>query len=106
VGRSREPPGSCTAALAGPSIAVCINLSLTGHGAIEALTNRTAELGLVVNPAVRDTIVSTEIFRDTIVTPVAPNHPLVGSGTVSLDEIAKFPLGLTELSVLSTKADR
>jgi len=80
-----------------PNVSFNITMSSTDE-AIEALTNRTAEIGLVVNPAVRDNIVNTEIFRDTIVAAVAPNHPLAGSGTISLNEIAKFPLGLTEPS--------
>ena len=80
-----------------PNVSFNITMSSTDE-TIEALTNRTAEIGLVVNPPVRDTILSTEIFRDTIVAAVAPNHPLAGCGTVSLREIAEFPLGLTEPS--------
>ena len=80
-----------------PNVSFNITMSSTDE-TIEALTNRTAEIGLVVNPPVRDAILSTEIFRDTIVAAVAPNHPLAGCGTVSLKEIAEFPLGLTEPS--------
>ena len=80
-----------------PNVSFNITMSSTDE-TIEALTNRTAEIGLVVNPPVRDTILSTEIFRDAIVAAVAPNHPLAGCKTVSLREIAEFPLGLTEPS--------
>ena len=59
---------------------------------IKALANGVAEIGLVLNPPVRDTILSTEIFRDTIVAAVAPNHPLASRKDVSLKEIAPFPL--------------
>src|SRR6516164_1496934 len=45
---------------------------------IEALTNGSAEIGLVLNPPVRDSIARTEIFRDKIVAAVAPTHPLAG----------------------------
>jgi DNA-binding transcriptional LysR family regulator len=80
-----------------PNVSFNITTSSTDE-AIEAVTNCTAEIGLVVNPPVRDTILSSEIFHDTIVAAVAPNHPLAGRGTVSLKEIAEFPLGLTEPS--------
>jgi DNA-binding transcriptional LysR family regulator len=59
---------------------------------IKALANGVAEIGLVLNPPVRETILSTEIFRDTIVAAVAPSHPLAGRKDVSLKEIAPFPL--------------
>jgi DNA-binding transcriptional LysR family regulator len=80
-----------------PNISFNITMSSTDE-TIEALTNRTAEIGLVVNPPVRDTILTTEIFHDTIVAAMAPNHPLAGRRIVSLREIAEFPLGLTEPS--------
>jgi DNA-binding transcriptional LysR family regulator len=59
---------------------------------IKALANGVAEIGLVLNPPARDTILSTEMFRDTIVAAVAQNHPLAGRKDVSLKEIAPFPL--------------
>ena len=65
---------------------------------IEALTNGTAEIGLILNPPVRDTIARTEVFRDKIVAAVAPTHPLAGRKAVSLQELAKFPFVLTERS--------
>src|SRR5262245_1350828 len=65
---------------------------------IEALTNGTAEIGLILNPPVRDTIARTEIFRDKIVAAVAPTHPLAGRKSVSLQELAEFPFVLTERS--------
>jgi DNA-binding transcriptional LysR family regulator len=46
---------------------------------------------LVLNPPVRDAIVSTEFFRDTIVAAVAPNHPLAGRKNVALAELGEFP---------------
>jgi len=80
-----------------PNVSFNITMSSTDE-TIEALTNRTAEIGLVVNPPFRETILTIEIFRDTIVAAVAPNHPLAGCRTISLREIAEFPLGLTEPS--------
>jgi len=65
---------------------------------IEALTNGTAEIGLILNPPVRDTIARTEVFRDKIVAAVAPTHPLAGRKAVSLQELAEFPFVLTERS--------
>ena len=65
---------------------------------IEALTNGSAEIGLVLNPPVRDSIARTEIFRDKIVAAVAPTHPLAGRKLVSLQELAEFPFVLTERS--------
>jgi DNA-binding transcriptional LysR family regulator len=59
---------------------------------MKALANGVAEIGLVLNPPARDTIVTIEIFRDTIVAAVAANHPLAGRKQASLKEIAPFPL--------------
>jgi DNA-binding transcriptional LysR family regulator len=59
---------------------------------INALVSGIAEIGLVLNPPVRETILSTEIFRETIVAAVAPNHPLADHKDVSLKELASFPL--------------
>jgi DNA-binding transcriptional LysR family regulator len=59
---------------------------------IKALVSGVAEVGLVLNPPVRDTILSTEIFRETIVAAVSPNHPLAGRKDASLKEVASFPL--------------
>jgi DNA-binding transcriptional LysR family regulator len=62
---------------------------------MKALVSGVAEVGLVLNPPVRDTIVSTEIFRETIVAAVSANHPLADRKHVSLKELASFPLILT-----------
>src|SRR6516225_7977149 len=43
---------------------------------MKALANGVAEIGLVLNPPVRDIILSTELFRDAIIAAVAANHPL------------------------------
>jgi DNA-binding transcriptional LysR family regulator len=61
---------------------------------IKALVIGVAEVGLVLNPPFRETILSTEIFRDTIVAAVSPNHPLASRKDVSLKELAPFPLVL------------
>ena len=61
-----------------------------------ALTIGTAEIGLVLNPPLRDAIRSTEFFRDTIVAAVGPNHPLAGRKNVTLAELAEFPFVMTE----------
>jgi len=47
---------------------------------IEALTNGTAEIGLILNPPVRDTIARTEVFRDKIVAAVAPTQSRIVAG--------------------------
>jgi LysR family cys regulon transcriptional activator len=65
---------------------------------IDALTNGTAEVGLVMNPPVRDTIASTAVIRDNIVAVMARTHPLAGRKAISLQELAEFPLVLTERS--------
>ena len=51
-----------------------------------------------MNPPVRDAIASTEIIRDNIVAVMAPTHPLAGRKAVALQELAEFPLVLTERS--------
>lgn len=80
-----------------PNVLFNVTMSSTDE-AIEALTTGAAEIGLVLNPPVRDTIVSTEVFRDTIVAAVAPNHPLAGCKAASLREFAGCPFVLTETS--------
>jgi len=80
-----------------PNVGFNIIMSSTDQ-AIEALARGTAEIGLVVSPPVRDNIENTEIFRDTIVASVAPDHPLAGRHMVSLRELAGFPFALTERS--------
>ena len=81
-----------------PNLSFNITMSNTAE-TIQALTTSTAEIGLLVNPPPRDNISTIEIFRDTIVAAVAPNHPLAGCGTASLKKIAEFPLALIQLSV-------
>jgi len=59
---------------------------------IEALTNATAEVGLVLNPPMRDTVQNVEIYRDKIVAVFGPKHPLASRKTVALREVAEFPI--------------
>jgi DNA-binding transcriptional LysR family regulator len=80
-----------------PNVLFNVTMSSTDE-TIEALTRGTAEIGLVLNPPARDTIASTEVFRDTIVAAVAPHHPLAGRKALSLRELAEFPFVLTEMS--------
>jgi len=81
-----------------PSVSFNVTVS-SKDKTIEALTNGTAEIGLVMNPPVRDAIASTEIIRDNIVAVMAPTHPLAGrKAPVALQELAEFPLVLTERS--------
>jgi DNA-binding transcriptional LysR family regulator len=80
-----------------PDVLFNVRMSSTDE-AMEALTTGAAEIGLVLNPPVRDTIASTEVFRDTIVAALAPTHPLAKRKTVSLRELAEFPFVLTEAS--------
>jgi DNA-binding transcriptional LysR family regulator len=80
-----------------PNVLFNVTMSSTDE-TIEALTNGTAEIGLILNPPVRDTIARTEVFRDRIVAAVAPAHPLAGRKSVSLQELAEFPFVLTERS--------
>jgi len=80
-----------------PNIVFNVRMSNTDE-AMEALTTGAAEIGLIINPPVRDAIVSTPIFRDTIVAAVGPSHPLAKRRAVSLRELAEFPFVLTEPS--------
>jgi len=80
-----------------PNVLFNVTASSTDE-TIEALTNGIAEIGLILNPPVRDTIARTELFRDRIVAVVAPTHPLAGRKAVSLPELAEFPFVLTERS--------
>jgi DNA-binding transcriptional LysR family regulator len=61
---------------------------------IEALTNGTAEIGLVLNPPVRDAVQEIEIYRDRIVAAFGPKHPLAGRKAVALSEVAEFSMVL------------
>jgi DNA-binding transcriptional LysR family regulator len=66
--------------------------------AMEALASGVAEIGLILNPPVRDAIASTEVFRDRMVAAFAPNHPLAKRKIVSVQELAQYPFVLTEPS--------
>jgi DNA-binding transcriptional LysR family regulator len=61
---------------------------------IEGLTNGSAEVGLVLNPPVRDAIQNTEIYRDEIVVAFGPRHPLARRKVVALREVAAFSMVL------------
>jgi DNA-binding transcriptional LysR family regulator len=80
-----------------PNVLFNVTMSSTDE-TIAALTNGTAEIGLVLNPPVRETIASTDVFRDTIVVALAPSHPLAGRKELSLRDLADFPIALTERS--------
>ena len=57
-----------------------------------------AEIGLILNPPVREAIETVGVFRDRIVAAFAPAHPLAKRKVVSLRELAEFPIALTERS--------
>jgi len=80
-----------------PSVAFNVRMSSTDE-AMEALTSGTAEIGLVLNPPVRDAVASTPVFRDSMVAAFGPDHPLANRKSVSLRELAAFPFVLTEPS--------
>jgi DNA-binding transcriptional LysR family regulator len=80
-----------------PNVLFNVRMSSTDE-AIEALLDGTAEISLIVNPPVRDTIESLVLYRDAIVAALAPNHPLSKRKTVRLRELAEFPFVLTETS--------
>jgi DNA-binding transcriptional LysR family regulator len=80
-----------------PNVMFNVTMSSTDE-TIAALTTGAAEIGLILNPPVRDLLVNEVIFRDTIVAAVAPGHPLAGFRDVSLQQIGEYPLVLTERS--------
>jgi DNA-binding transcriptional LysR family regulator len=80
-----------------PNVVFNVTMSSTDES-IEALITGAAEIGLIVNPPVRETIASTPIFQDLIVTAVGPSHPLAKRKAISLRELAEFPLVLTDPS--------
>jgi DNA-binding transcriptional LysR family regulator len=80
-----------------PGVLFNVRMSSTDE-AMEALVSGAAEIGLILNPPIRDAIESTEVFRDTIVAVVSPSHPLAKRKVVALSELAKFPFVLTEPS--------
>jgi DNA-binding transcriptional LysR family regulator len=80
-----------------PNVFFNVKVSSTDE-TIEALNSGVAEIGLILNPPVRDTITNVQVFRDTIVAAVAPTHPLAKRKMVSLRELVEFPFVLTEKS--------
>lgn len=78
-----------------PKLSFSVTASSTDQ-TMEALLSGLAEVGLMINPPVREAILTTEIERDAIMAAVAPNHRLAGREVVSLQELASFPLVLTE----------
>lgn len=80
-----------------PNVSFNVRMSSTDE-AMEALTTGAAEIGLILNPPLRDTIASREVFRDRMVAAFAPTHPLANRKIVSLRELVEFPFVLTETS--------
>jgi len=80
-----------------PNVSFNVRMSSTDE-AMEALTTGAAEIGLILNPPLRDAIASQEVFRDRMVAAFAPTHPLANRKIVSLRELAEFPFVLTETS--------
>jgi DNA-binding transcriptional LysR family regulator len=80
-----------------PGVSFNVHMSSTDE-AMEALVSGVTEIGLILNPPLRDAIASTEAFRDRIVAAFAPNHPLAKRKVISIRELAKYPFVLTERS--------
>jgi DNA-binding transcriptional LysR family regulator len=80
-----------------PNLSFNVNVSSTDE-ALSGLVNGVIEVGLVVNPPVREAILTTELERDTIVAAVGPHHPIANLTSVSLHELARYPLLLMEYS--------
>jgi DNA-binding transcriptional LysR family regulator len=80
-----------------PNVAFNVRMSSTDE-AIEALGTGAAEIGLILNPPIRDTIASKEMFRDRMVVACAPSHPLAKRKIISLDELAEYAFVVTEIS--------
>jgi DNA-binding transcriptional LysR family regulator len=80
-----------------PDVTFNVRMSSTDE-AMEALIVGTAEISLVLNAPVRDTITRLEVFRDRIVLAFSPTHPLAGRKTLSLRDLAGFPFAMTEPS--------
>jgi DNA-binding transcriptional LysR family regulator len=89
-----------------PNVMFNVRMSSTDE-AMEALASGAAEIGLVLNPPVRDAIAITEVFRDRMIAAVAPAHPLAKRRSISLRELADYPFVLTEPSFgLRQQVDR
>lgn len=80
-----------------PNVTFNVRMSSTDE-AMEALITGAAEIGLILNPPVREAIGSQEVFRDRMVATFAPSHPLAKRKVVSLRDLAEFPFALTEPS--------
>ncbi|WP_035721503.1 LysR family transcriptional regulator [Bradyrhizobium sp. ARR65] len=80
-----------------PDVTFNVRMSSTDE-AMEALVAGTAEIGLILNPPVRETITRLEVFRDRMVAAFSPVHPLAGRKLLSLRELEGFPFVLTEPS--------
>jgi DNA-binding transcriptional LysR family regulator len=80
-----------------PNVSFNVKMSSTDE-AMESLTTGIAEIGLILNPPMRDTIAIKEVFRDKMVAAFAPTHPLSKRKMVSLRELAEFTFVLTEVS--------
>jgi DNA-binding transcriptional LysR family regulator len=80
-----------------PNVVFNVRMSSTDE-AMEALISGVAEIGLILNPPVRDTIASKQVFRDAIVAAFAPTHPLADRESVSLRDLVEFPFVFTEPS--------
>jgi DNA-binding transcriptional LysR family regulator len=89
-----------------PNVTFNVRMSSTDE-AMEALVTGIAEIGLILSPPPRDNISSIEVFRDTMIAACSPAHPLARRKSVSLRELAKYPLVLTEPSFgLRQQVDR
>ena len=80
-----------------PNVAFNARMTSTDE-AMEALTSGVAEIGLIINPPVRNAIASKPIFHDMMVATVGPSHPLAKRRVVSLRDLAEFPFVLAEPS--------
>jgi DNA-binding transcriptional LysR family regulator len=80
-----------------PDVTFNVSMSSTDE-AMAALNTGAAEIGLILNPPVRDAIERMEVFRDRMVAAFGPAHPLAKRKVVSLGELAEFPIALTEAS--------
>jgi DNA-binding transcriptional LysR family regulator len=76
-----------------PNIVFNVIVSSTDE-TIEALASGAAEIGLVLNPPAREVISSLEVFRDTIVATMSPDHPLASRKSLMLRDLSEYPLAL------------
>lgn len=78
-----------------PNVMFNVTTSSTDE-TVEALVSGVAEIGLIVNPPSRETIASSEVFRDSMMAVIARDHPLANRETVLLRELAEIPFVQTE----------